>query len=152
VTVSVPYHQFIRERNVKPFLFPLRQVLGQNDALPPLAVDHDEFDAVEIDGLGVSGLAPVEARSFRHVQVRGHLVHLDDGCGSSVATGGSYDGRAAVKRTAIGKRANLFIYSPYQGLRKSLMRMRRTVTDSASIGIFAGLYQEHSWAKWNPLP
>src|SRR5690348_12797913 len=34
---------------------------------------------------------------------------------------------------------------------ESRMRIRRTVTHSAGIGIFAGLYQKHSCAKWNPI-
>src|SRR5438067_1975931 len=33
---------------------------------------------------------------------------------------------------------------------ESFTRMRRTVTHSAGIGIFAGLNQKHSCARWNP--
>src|SRR5574341_2396230 len=33
---------------------------------------------------------------------------------------------------------------------ESFTRTRRTVTHSAGIGIFAGLYQKHSCARWKP--
>src|SRR5271170_166296 len=34
---------------------------------------------------------------------------------------------------------------------ESRTRTRRTVTHSAGTGIFAGLYQKHSWARWKPI-
>ena len=34
---------------------------------------------------------------------------------------------------------------------ESLRRIRLTVTHSAGMGILAGLYQKHSWAKWKPI-